>query len=397
MEENKTTFGSDEKDILEILGLFEQELDERLEEEKSEVQKVKYYEQFKINEINFKNIFITTEKDVEGKVTYHVYCGDSSNEILSINLEGKVEINNPELAKYLGEVDFEKVIEENEKEPGKLKGISKKATPEEMEKTLTGEKTTDEEKENQDEETQEIEEDLQEQGEDLRISKYRKVKDSKVSERMPEVFQDGTENGIAFSNKLNRFVIISKIDGHYCLNENAEPARMTWKTITSISPDGEKVERKVPHALIQISNNDQKEIAISIDQYGDVDIETVDVLPCQQRIARAVREEGEGLESQESKNVTDIFEQEGEVITSHEIAHKKEEIERQFNVVISNIEELRNLDIEAIMEAEAQRAKVSKESFKEYVRNADGKTLEEKIEDAHEQIEQEYRGVQRPR
>lgn len=417
MKENKTeqyTFGPEEKDTLEILGLFEQELDEKLEESKSEVQKVKYYETFQINEINFKNIFITTEKDAEGNLTYHVYCGDSSNEILSIGSEGKVDVKNPELVPYLLDVDLEEMINQNEKEPGKLKGISEKADPEELQRAIEKEdehghkqkqeeekedeelEEQQEENENEDEETKEIDKDLKEQGEDLQISSYRKIKDSNVAERMPEVFQDGVENGIAFSNKLNRFVIISKINGHYQLNQNVEPARMTWKTITSISPDGEQVERRVPHALMEIPGNDNKEIAVSIGHYGDVDIETIDVMPCQQRIARAVREDGEGLEGEERQEVTRDFDTEG-IYYGDEIAHKKQELEKEYKVTETDIEELKDLDIEAIMEAEAHKARMSKEGFKEYVKKADGKTLQEKIDNAHEDIEQEYMGGQRPR
>ena len=116
MEENKTTFGPEEKDILEILALFEQELSERLEESKSEIERVKYYEKFKINGIDFKNIFITTEKDVDGNISYHIYCGDSSSEIISIDSEGNIYIKNPELQKYLSDIDIdlEKLMEENE-------------------------------------------------------------------------------------------------------------------------------------------------------------------------------------------------------------------------------------------------------------------------------------------
>lgn len=345
MEENKTeqyTFGPDEKDTLEILAFFEQELDRKLEESKSEVEKVKYYETFKINEINFKNIFITTEKDAEGNITYHVYCGDSSNEIIAIDPEGKVEIKNSELAQFLGDVDLEKIIEENEQDPGKLKGISEKADPEELQRAIEKEdehgnkqKQEDEEEkeddeqeeEKEDDETKAIDKDLKQQGEDLRISSYRKIKDSHISERMPEVFANGTENGIAFSNKLNRFVIISKVNGQYQLNENVEPARMTWRTIISISPDGQQVERKVPHALMQLPNNSEKEIAVTLDEYGDASIETVNVLPCQERIARAVREEGEGLEGEETFEMRREFETEG-IQYEHDIAHNVKDIEQ---------------------------------------------------------------------
>lgn len=211
-------------------------------------------------------------------------------------------------------------MEENEKSPERLKGISKKATPEEMEETL---KENDE----QSDETKQIEQDLAEQGEDLKISKYRQIKDSHIDERMPEVFKDGEENGIAFSNKLNRFVIISKVNGQYQINENVEPARMTYKTIISISPDGQQVERKVPYALMKLPNNDEKEIAVTIDEYGISHIETVDVLPCQERIARAVREENEGLEGEEQLEIRRDFETEGKEY-KHDIAHKVKDIEQ---------------------------------------------------------------------
>ena len=230
------------------------------------------------------------------------------------------------IGKYLDEIDLNKVIEENEKEPERLKGMSEKATPEEMKKALKGEKESEKEQD-EDTQTEEIETDLEEQGEDLKISKYKKIKDSHISERMPEVFKDGEENGIAFSNKLNRFVIISKVNGQYQVNENVEPARMTWRTIISISPDGNQVERKVPHALMQLPNNDKKEIAVTLDEYGDVSIETVEVLPCQERISREVRTEGEGIEKEETLEMRREFETQGKEY-SHDIAHQVQDIEQ---------------------------------------------------------------------
>ena len=115
-----------DKDIIEILSAFERELEEKLQESKAEVERVKYYEKFRINGIDFKNMFITTEKDVDGNISYHIYCGDSSNEIISIDSEGNVQIKNPELQKYISSMDFEleKLMEENEQDPEKLKGIT---------------------------------------------------------------------------------------------------------------------------------------------------------------------------------------------------------------------------------------------------------------------------------
>lgn len=135
MEENKSaqyTFGPEEKQILAILDSFEQELQARLQENNGEVENIKYYEKFKMGDIDFNNIFITTEKDAEGNFTFHVYSGSSSNEILAVDKDGKVSSIIPELEAYLSNINLEEVIAENEKEPGRLKGISEKMTPEEV-------------------------------------------------------------------------------------------------------------------------------------------------------------------------------------------------------------------------------------------------------------------------
>lgn len=300
----------EEKDILEILALFEQELEEKLQESKGEIERVKYYETFTINGIDFKNMFITTEKDVDGNITYHMYCGDSSNEIVYIDSEGKAHVKVSDLEKYIDEIDIDSLMQENEKNQERLKGISEKAEPQEMQKTLKGEQELQEEVTG-DEETQHVEEDLQEQGIDLEISSYKQIKDKHIGDRIPEVFKNGAENGIAYSNKLNRFVIISKENGQYQVNENVEPAKTTWKSIISIDEKGEKVEKKVPYALMKVPNNPKKEIAVTIGQYGIVDIETVDVLPEQQRLARQVRVEGQGIESEENFETRRDFETQG--------------------------------------------------------------------------------------
>ena len=59
---------------------------------------------------------------------------------MSSDIEGNVDIKNPELKKYLGEIDLEKSIEENEKTPEKLKGKSEKAEVEQGEEQETEDK-----------------------------------------------------------------------------------------------------------------------------------------------------------------------------------------------------------------------------------------------------------------
>lgn len=337
MEENKSaqyTFGPEEKQILAILDSFEQELQERLQENNGEVENIKYYEKFKMGDIDFNNIFITTEKDAEGNFTFHVYSGSSSNEILAVDKDGKVSSIIPELEAYLSNINLEEVIAENEKEPGRLKGISEKMTPEEVKEMLEGkekivdeeEQETDEQQEDKGETTEEkIKKDLEEQGEDLEISNYRKIKDKNVAERMPQVFGNSEENGIAYSNKLNRFVMLTKVNGKFKINDNVEPAQTAWKTIISIDENGESIEKRVPHALMETSN-DKQEIAITYGPYGEIDIETVEVLPCDERIARGVRMQGEDATQEESYQIRNEFETEGTEY-SHELAHQVNEVE----------------------------------------------------------------------
>ena len=337
MEENKSaqyTFGPEEKQILAILDSFEQELQARLQENNGEVENIKYYEKFKMGDIDFNNIFITTEKDAEGNFTFHVYSGSSSNEILAVDKDGKVSSIIPELEAYLSNINLEEVIAENEKEPGRLKGTSEKMTPEEVKEMLEGkekivdeeEQETDEQQEDKGETTEEkIKKDLEEQGEDLEISNYRKIKDKNVAERMPQVFGNSEENGIAYSNKLNRFVMLTKVNGKFKINDNVEPAQTAWKTIISIDENGESIEKRVPHALMETSN-DKQEIAITYGPYGEIDIETVEVLPCDERIARGVRMQGEDATQEESYQIRNEFETEGTEY-SHELAHQVNEVE----------------------------------------------------------------------
>ena len=335
MEENKSaqyTFGPEEKQILAILDSFEQELQARLQENNGEVENIKYYEKFKMGDIDFNNIFITTEKDAEGNFTFHVYSGSSSNEILAVDKDGKVSSIIPELEAYLSNINLEEVIAENEKEPGRLKGISEKMTPEEVKEMLKGkekienneEQETDEQQEGEQKEEQ-IKKDFEEQGEDLEISNYRKIKDKNIAERMPQVFGNSEENGIAYSNKLNRFIMLTKINGKFKINDNVEPAQTAWKTIISIDENGESIEKRVPHALMETSN-DKQEIAITYGPYGEIDIETVEVLPCDERIARGVRMQGEDATQEESYQIRNEFETEGTEY-SHELAHQVNEVE----------------------------------------------------------------------
>lgn len=334
MEENKSvqyTFAPEEKEILKKLAVVETAVSKNISEKhQRELITTKYYSEFVINTpkgpITLNNVFITSERNKEGDMSYHFrWLKENEDgeqiieESIAIDENGEVYVSEA-LKDYLGDaiISQEELMKENDNPKRKrLKGISEIADKKSIKQY--------EQENQQEDEINQVEADLQQQGEDLKISGYRKIKDTHVGERMPEVFEKGTENGLAFSNKLNSYVLISKVDGQYQLNKNVEPAKLTWKSIISIDPNGEGVERKVPHGLMK-TNRDDKEIAVTIGQYGEPDIETVDVLPCQERISREVRSEGEGLEKQESLEIRKQFEQEGTEF-KHDIAHNVQDIE----------------------------------------------------------------------
>lgn len=332
MEQNqKYTFGPEEKEILEILSSFENEINERLQQSNGELESVKYYDSFAIQgvkQLEISGVFLTQEKDKDGNIGYHLYYKDSSNEILSIDKDGNMHIN-PLWKEVIGEIDFEKSIEINDREPGRLKGISEKMTPEEMEKALKEEKKTEDKQQKdgkgKEPTPEEVEQSLQEQGQDLGISSIRMIKDKHLSERMPQAFDKSAEYGLAYSNKLNSYVIVARVNGEFQLNDNIQPAQTTMKRVISIDEKGERIEEKVPHALMK-TNDSSKEVAVTIGQYGYLDIETVDRLPCNERVARQVGIEGEGVQGQESYEMRKTFETEGKEYP-HQLAHQVEEVQ----------------------------------------------------------------------
>ncbi len=321
MENGKTdkyTFGKEEKEIMLILSSFEKELGEKLHETKGEIERIKYYDNFifrGIKDSEISGVFVVEEKDAHGNISEHVYYRDSSNEIMSIDSDGKMHID-PKWKDSIGDIDFDKTMKTNDGKNGSLKGVSQKMDQDEMSKKDNNKK----------DDTKEIEEEVEEkQGENLGLVNIRKVRDNSLGERMPEVFGDSDEHASAFSKELNRFVMLEKGNDGWQLNENVEPALMTWRTIISIDENGDKIEKKIPHALME-TNQDDKEIAIVYGPYGEVNIETVDVLPCNERVSRQVRQEGEGIEKEETFEIKEEFRTEGKEY-KHDIAHQVNEIE----------------------------------------------------------------------
>ena len=132
MEENKNeqyTFAPEEKEILEKMNLVEASVKEQNIQNKNQRELIatKYYSEFVVNTekgpITLKNVFITSEMDQQGKVSYHFrWINENDNgeqvieECLSIDADGKVHAIG-DLADYLGEeLDIEKFVKSNDLE-----------------------------------------------------------------------------------------------------------------------------------------------------------------------------------------------------------------------------------------------------------------------------------------
>ena len=336
MENNKTeqyTFAPEEKEILQKLNVVEASVNAQNIQEKNQRELIatKYYSEIVINTekgpITLKNVFITAEQDQNGKTSYHFRWINENEkgeqiieECLSIDGDGKVHTED-DLAKYLGEeLDIEELMKSNDSEKGRLKGVSEKIS-----KVEKDEQTND-----KGDESQEIDQDLKEQGQDLGLINVREIKDiQNIKERMPEAFGNSDEHAQGYSQTLGKFVMVEKVkDGKkskWQLNEKVEPSQPTRRKIISIDEKGENIEKEVPYALMKTNRSD-KEIAVTYGQYGTVNIQTVDGLPCQERVARQVREQGEDGNGQEDAEIRREFKAGGKEYT-HDLAHQVEEIE----------------------------------------------------------------------
>ena len=331
---------------------------EECKRNEGELIETRFYSEFEIETsvgtVPLKNVFITIERNKEGDIQYHFNWLKRDKEDGTLYLEQEFVLNQDgtldikdiddiekgsleDLLK-LAHIDVESLIERNDKEKGRLAAVAKEETGDKKaEKDGAKEEKGKTENESEDKEQEEAEEDLKEQGQDLKLSKFRKIKDKNLQERMPETFSKNADYAIAYSSTLGSFVVLEareesdpsgKTRRSWKVNENIKTTGTNYRSIISVSENGDKVERKVPRALLKTNRSD-KEIAITMEakDYGDLNIETVDVMPCQERVARQVRADGEGAEKQEKFHTKQEFENGGKT-REHEIAHGTQKIEK---------------------------------------------------------------------
>lgn len=431
----KQRLSQQDKEIIKKMDIIETSLGGELKQNNSQLIQIKHYNKLEINTkqgvLVFDDVFITAERNKEGDMEYH-FMWVKDNEKGEMTIEEKMMLDKDgkvysidSLKQILGNelIDINELYKENDRQPGRLNGTSKKIDGErDPEERAKQEEKTDKQKE--------VEESLNQQGQDLGLSNFKLITDNHLQERNPEIFSRGSEHAIAYSNKLGKFVALEKVPvgtendkssnnkEQWQINDKIEPAEMNFKTIYSLNEQGDSVETKVPSALAR-TNDPNKEIAYVIEPNGVVDIEAVDRMPCDRdiRISTPISVQGQGLEGRLDEKIQNDIVYGGKEMSGstpeelHDLAHTikegengKDDLSSDKEALIPGTEktwaelsketgkEIPELAerFEEIIKEEAKKAKVSPEEFKKHLKDVKESSLKEAIEKVQDEIAQEY-------
>ncbi len=402
MEEEKkiSTFTANEKETMEKMDQFESNMRQNLEKGEK-ISSIEYYEKLKIKdglEIN-SDIYIVKIANEDGTERVGIYAKDSDNLLGYVNEEGHIEFIDPLLRSLEIEITLEDLKELNIEN---IRAKSEELTPKELEEYIEkqkednvedkkDEKDEKDEKDSDEKDEKEANEELMEnEGQDLGITYYKKIKDPKLQSEFPEL--KGKKLGLAYSSKLGQYIITEKDENGIKIADEIKPAKPTMRSVISIGESGDKVERKSPHALMKTSRKDI-EMSINIDTYGYIELGKVRVTPCNERVERPVK-----VQSKTNVPETEVIKATDTRTENHEIAHNFEKGEEK-GIEIQNLNmiiDLGNGETTTI-EKEAEKAKISPREFLNLYNGAEGKTPKEKIDNAHEEVEEQFRGNERKR
>lgn len=402
MEEEKkiSTFTANEKETMEKMDQFESNMRQNLEKGEK-ISSIEYYEKLKIKdglEIN-SDIYIAKIANEDGTERVGIYAKDSDNLLGYVNEEGHIEFIDPLLRSLEIEITLEDLKELNIEN---IRAKSEELTPKELEEYIEkqkednvedkkDEKDEKDEKDSDEKDEKEVNEELMEnEGQDLGITYYKKIKDPKLQSEFPEL--KGKKLGLAYSSKLGQYIITEKDENGIKIADEIKPAKPTMRSVISIGESGDKVERKSPHALMKTSRKDI-EMSINIDTYGYIELGKVRVTPCNERVERPVK-----VQSKTNVPETEVIKATDTRTENHEIAHNFEKGEEK-GIEIQNLNmiiDLGNGETTTI-EKEAEKAKISPREFLNLYNGAEGKTPKEKIDNAHEEVEEQFRGNERKR
>ena len=301
-----------------------------------------------------------------------------------------------------------------------------------------------------------MEKDLRSEGQDLKLSCFRKITDPHLQERMPSVFENSSEYAVAYSDTMSSFVILQKSTEigengdkveKWKINESVQRSGTNYEPIISVSANGNELKQKVPMTILPVENVPNQKIAITMDpeNYGKIDMETVNVMTCGKELAghkemlgRSTGLEGEGNvngDGVEDYELRQRLDRSGKDITGNptaqdELIHgakkvmkEKDQTENgviadeeteipETNLTYKDLKDVTGKTVEELVEEQgdeksiidiakevenkikvaARECNVSVEGYVKELKKADGKDIDEKIANANEEIEGQYMG-----
>ena len=191
-----------EKDEIDLN--FEKKLNDVSESVKQTIQEndkklieTRYYKEFVLNtkqgQLVLNDVFITLERNKEGDMEYH-FRWAKENEQGEMTIEEKMMADKDgnvysieALREYFENttLDMDTVLSKNDKERGRLRAIV-----EEKEENKKDKEEETKAPQNEEQEEKKAEEDLKKEDKDIEISKFRRIKDNHLQERMPNVFNN---------------------------------------------------------------------------------------------------------------------------------------------------------------------------------------------------------------
>ncbi len=258
------------------------------------------------------------------------------------------------------------------------------------------------------------------------LDPYEKVTGTEnLADMIPEIKEKGyVKIGVVYSNAskgqsgMFSFVGITA-DGQIGTIDSLEnlEGTTTGQTITSInSRDGSVVQEEQVQGMLQIEgrnsmNGTEEYLSVKIGQYGIIEVDYVRAelsMDEEKRYISAPIETRSQMPT--SKEVKDFMDRSRNIDMEDELKKAEPEIERDGETRIENIDETASNDKfgpddiivledgnETTLRKEAEKAKVSVEEFMKKYEERSGKTPDEKLEEIHEEIEEEYGAPSRTR
>lgn len=394
-------------EVIEKLKKFKQLQEENIVSDKEEIIDVIYYGQIhlssneqEVTDENYEDLYLV-KRQTDGKIEFEFKT--NSGTIAKVGKEGKIQIQD-NYKKLINTKEF--LLQLQKTMPLSLEKLEEIQKRKQNNTKYPFEERKDDIK--KEDNTKNEENKYEENSKDIKINVNRKITETKTfKDLVPEVRQKGIVDVRIkrIDNTKFRFFGINS-EGQEIMLETLEQTEGTNpnKEIVQVNANGSKVKQSQVMTMLKIKNgeNDGRQnegFSIKLGQYGIPEVSYY----------RRSKEENEYTSipliledtgpKRVEKDVREYMEKKRNTNVEDNIIKAKDRIENNDNeeTNLANIDDdLYNDKIvdesEIIIRKAAKRCKISIENFKQELEKADGRTLEEKIENVEEEINDQFRG-----